>query len=230
MKVTGRRPEGGQKKMEAGSGTPDESRERINNLTRQIKQTREKIELETRTFIEAARNFTSEWIRREVERTEVSKNEIEYKKENLGEKKHREEKPKQEISGEQEPDPVEQIARIPSIVEESLNCDEYWIHRNELFHPGIASDYLEFKKEKTRKQLTTCIRMLLGCAAELLSDRGYARSEGKVWVRERERRKYVCILRFSEEMEASLTRYFSMLEELYSLYYELGFYEPKFRT
>ncbi|MFY1110980.1 MAG: hypothetical protein AB3K77_04755 [Methanosarcinaceae archaeon] len=47
VKVTGRRPEGGQKKMEAGSGTPDESRERINNLTRQIKQTREKMELET---------------------------------------------------------------------------------------------------------------------------------------------------------------------------------------
>jgi hypothetical protein len=127
--VRGRRPGGGQKNMEAGSGTPDESRERINDLNRQIKQTREKMELETRTFIEAATNFTSEWIRREVERTEVSKNEIEDKKDKREEKTYGEEKPQQEKSGEQEPDPVEQIARIPSIVEESLNCDECWIHR-----------------------------------------------------------------------------------------------------
>jgi len=59
--------------------------------------------------------------------------------------------------------------------------------------------------------------MLLGCVAELLSDREYALSEGKVWARERGRRKYICILRLPGEMEASLSRYFSMLEELYSL-------------
>jgi len=211
--------------MDAGFGTPDESRDRINDLSRQIKQTREKMELETRTFIEAATNFTTEWIRREVERTEFSKNGIGGKKTKREEKKHLEENPQQEKGGEQEPDPAEQIARIPSIVEECLNRDEYWIHRNELFHPGIAPDYLELKKEKTRKQLTTCIRMLLGCAAELLSDREYALSEGKVWVRERGRRKYVCILRFSGEMDASITRYFSMLEELYFFNYELKFCE-----
>ncbi len=230
MNVTGRRPEGGQKNMETGSGTPDESKERINDLNRQIKQTREKMELETRTFIEAAKAFTSEWIRREVERTEVSKNGIEGKKDNREEKTYGEENPQQEKSGEHEPDLAEQIARIPLVVEEYLNRDEYWIHRNELFHPGIAPDYLEFKKEKTRKQLTTCIRMLLGCAAELLSNREYALPESKIWVRERERRKYVCILRFSEEMEASLTRYLSMLEKLYSLDYELKFCKRKSRT
>ncbi len=212
--------------MEAGSGTPDESQERINILNRQIKQARDKMELETRTFIEAAKDFTSGWIRREVERTEFPKNEIE------GKRDVREEKKQQEKSEERKPGPGEQIARIPSIVEEYLNRDEYWIHRNELFQsnisqsnislPKITPDDLEFKKEKTRKQLTTCIRMLLGCAAELLSDREYALSEDKVWVRERGRRKYVCIFRLSGEMETSLSRYFSMLEELCSLDYDLG--------
>ena len=69
--------------------------------------------------------------------------------------------------------------------------------------------------------------MLLGCAAELLSDKGYALAEDKVWARERGRRKYICILRLSGEMEASLSRYFSMLEELYALDYELKSYEPE---
>lgn len=232
--------------MEAGSGTPDESQERINILNRQIKQTREKMELETHTFIEAAKDFTSEWIRQEVEKTECSRNEIEDKKDyreektHLEEKSNREEKKQQEKSEERKPDPGEQIARIPSIVEEYLNRDEYWIHRNELFQsnisqsnislPKITPDDLEFKKEKTRKQLTTCIRMLLGCSAELLSDRGYAQSEDKIWAKERGRRKYVCIFRLSGKMEASLSRYFSMLEELHSLEYKLKFYEQESRA
>lgn len=217
--------------MDADTGIPDGDREKINILNRQVKQTREKMELETRTFIEAAKDFTSEWIRREVERIEFSKNEIEgekgYLEENRWEENVWDEDSQQENSGGREPCPREQIARLPSIVEEYLNRDEYWIHRKELSHPGTAPDYLEFKKEKIRKQLTSCIRMLLGCAAELLSDRGYALSEDKVWVRERGRRKYVCIIRFSGEMDASLSRYFSMLEELYSLDCELKSYEPE---
>lgn len=69
--------------------------------------------------------------------------------------------------------------------------------------------------------------MLPGCAAELLSDEGYALAEDTVWAREQGRRKYICTLRLSGEMEASLSCYFSTLEELYALDYELKSYEPE---
>jgi len=64
--------------------------------------------------------------------------------------------------------------------------------------------------------------MILGCAAEIFSDAKNKNTEDKVWVRERGKRKYICILRFSDEMTASLNRYFSMLEELFVLEYEMN--------
>jgi hypothetical protein len=62
--------------------------------------------------------------------------------------------------------------------------------------------------------------MILGCAAEIftdLKDENHEAREDRVWVKERGRQKYICILRFSDEMTASLDRYFTMLEELFFL-------------
>ncbi|MDD4249136.1 MAG: hypothetical protein PHT13_08470, partial [Methanosarcina sp.] len=58
------------------------------------------------------------------------------------------------------------------------------------------------------------IRMILGCAAEVFADLKDEDPEDSVWVKERGRLKYICILRFSDEMTASLDRYFTMFEEL----------------
>ena len=89
-------------------------------------------------------------------------------------------------------------SRIPLIVEENLNRDEYWEHRSQLLQTDISNDYLEFKKEKIRKYLTSSIRMILGCAAEIFADLKNENSVDRVWVKEHGRRKYVCILRFSD--------------------------------
>jgi hypothetical protein len=69
--------------------------------------------------------------------------------------------------------------------------------------------------------------MILGCAAEIFADLKDEDPEDRVWVKERGRRKYVCILRFSDEMTASLDRYFSMLEELLVLGNEVNEIEKK---
>jgi hypothetical protein len=45
--------------------------------------------------------------------------------------------------------------------------------------------------------------------------------ENKIWVKERGRRKYVCFLRFSDEMTTSLDRYFEELEEFLILNHEM---------
>ena len=111
-----------------------------------------------------------------------------------------------------------------------LNRDDYWVHRKELPHADISRDYLEFKKEKIRKDLTSNIRMILGCAAEIFADfkdESNNSRENKVWVKERGKRKYICILRFSDEMTASLERYFAMLEDLFALEYEIREIEKK---
>jgi len=42
------------------------------------------------------------------------------------------------------------------------------------------------------------------------------------WVKELGRRRYVCFLRFSDEMTASLNRYFALLEELFILNHEIN--------
>ena len=54
-----------------------------------------------------------------------------------------------------------------------------------------------------------------------LKERDEEKPENKIWVKERGRRKYVCFLRFSDEMTASLNRYFEKLEELLILDHEI---------
>jgi hypothetical protein len=185
---------------------------RDSGLFKEIENTREKMEKETRNFIEATKNFSLEWIQREMNsnlsqlKREVCPDNVEIGKENVSELLRPENLP----------------FRIQDIVEEHLNRDDYWIHRNGLLNTDISSDYIEFKKEKTRKDLTSSIRMILGCAAEIFAGLKDQDLEDKVWVRERGRRKYICIFRFSDEMTASLNRYFTMLEELIILEYEMN--------
>lgn len=195
--------------------TQDYSGNRANRdsgLFKEIENTREKMEKETRNFIEATKNFSLEWIQREMNsnlsqlKREVCPDNVEIGKENVSELLRPENLP----------------FRIQDIVEEHLNRDDYWIHRNGLLNTDISSDYIEFKKEKTRKDLTSSIRMILGCAAEIFAGLKDQDLEDKVWVRERGRRKYICIFRFSDEMTASLNRYFTMLEELIILEYEMN--------
>ncbi|MCQ1534719.1 hypothetical protein FTO70_03235 [Methanosarcina sp. KYL-1] len=198
--------------MDAAPGIQDDAEERANRLDLQVKQTKGKMELETRSFIEAAKTFTCEWVMREAKRAE-------FFPENVTSPEYA--KPAPEKLNGLKPGLNEIITRIPAIVEDQLNLDELWIHRNKLPHPGISRDYLEYKKEKTRRELTARIRMILGCAGELLSEQENVALGDKEWVRERGRRKYACLLRFSEEMTSSLSRYFALLEELLFLEYEL---------
>ncbi|MDI9394318.1 MAG: hypothetical protein QM426_02390 [Euryarchaeota archaeon] len=191
---------------------PENRAKRVKSLCKEIKSTREKMERETRTFIEASKNFSLEWVQREMN-SNISKLKNEDYSENLETGK----------------DMLSKLSRleglpfrIQEIVEEHLNRDDCWPHRNELLHTDISRDYIEFKKEKTRKDLTSSIRMVLGCAAEVFADFKDKSPEDKLWVRERGKRKYICILRFSDEMTASLDQYFSMLEELFVLEYEMN--------
>lgn len=194
--------------------TPNSSRrvnDRVAEFRKKIDSTRNKMEEETHTFIDSTKNFSLEWIQREMNSNTL-----------LRSKNHSEDVKtgKDRKNGLLRPEDLP--FRIRDIVEEHLNKDAYWTHRSSLLHPDISRDYIEFKKEKTRKDLTSSIRMILGCAAEIFADMEDEKSEGKVWVKERGKRKYICILRFSDEMTASLDRYFSMLEELFVLEYELN--------
>ena len=189
------------------SHIPDYSEERasrFSDLCKKMKSTREKMEEETLIFIEATKIFSLEWIQREIEvNVPPLKNEGYSENVESGKDKLNELSRLKEIH-----------SRIPLIVEENLNRDEYWVHRNQLLQTDISHDYLEFKKEKIRRDLTSSIRMILGCAAEIFADLKDEDPEDRVWVKERGRRKYICILRFSDEMTASLDRYFTMFEEL----------------
>jgi len=195
------------------TNTPEILQEKINFMQERLKDTREKMEIEARIFIEATKQFTSEWIRREMEMSFHSPDN-EFSPENS--------KFNIERLRELELDLKELTIRIPDIVEVNLNNDEYWLHRSSLPSIGFSQDYLEFKKEKMRRELSSSIRMILGCASEILGnmkegDEG--KPENKIWIKERGRRKYACFLRFSDEMTASLNRYFERLEELLILDY-----------
>lgn len=202
------------------SRTPDCSRERasrFSDLCKKMKSTRERMEEETLIFIEAAKIFSLEWIQRYLEVNVPSlENEGHSKNSETGKNKLSELSRLKEIS-----------SRISLIVEENLNRDEYWVHRNQLLQTDISHDYLEFKKEKIRRDLTSSIRMILGCAAEVFADLKDGDPEDSVWVKERGRRKYICILRFSDEMTVSLDRYFTMLKELLILGNEVNEIEKK---
>ena len=202
------------------SPTPDCSKERtcrISDLCKKAEGTREKMEEETLIFIEATKFFSMEWIQRYLEVNVPSpESEGHSKNSATGKNKLNELSRLKEIH-----------SRIPFIVEENLNRDEYWVHRNPFLQADTSRDYLEFKKDRIKRGLTSSIRMILGCAAEVFADLKDEDPEDGVWVKERGRRKYVCILRFSDEMTASLDRYFTMLEELLVLGNEVNEIEMK---
>ena len=202
------------------SHIPDYSEERASrcsDVCKKMKSTREKMEEETLLFIEAAKIFSLEWIQRKIEvnvpplKNEGYSENVESDKDKLNELSR-----------------LKEIhSRIPFIVEENLNRDDYWVHRNQLLQADTSRDYLEFKKARIKRGLTSSIRMILGCAAEVFADLKDEDPEDRVWVKERGRRKYICILRFSDEMTASLDRYFTMLEELLVLGNEVNEIEKK---
>ncbi|OEU42738.1 hypothetical protein BGV40_07940 [Methanosarcina sp. Ant1] len=198
--------------MEVETDIPDDPQEKINSMLERLEDTREKMEIEARIFIEATKQFTLEWIRREMEVTILTL-ESEPSPDNLGSDN--------EKLSELKSDLKKLPYRIPDIVEAYINRENYWIHRRGQLQAGISVDYLEFKKEKMRRGLTLSIRMILGCAVEIFGDLNDGKPEDKGWVKEQGKRKYVCFLRFSDEMTASLNRYFERLEELFTLNYEI---------
>jgi len=198
--------------MEIEDNVPDDPQEKLNRLLARLEDTREKMEIETRTFIEATKQFTLEWTRREIELAILSL-ESESSSENLASDN---EKLSELRSG------LKELPfRVPDMVESHLNREDYWVHRKAQLHAGISRDYIEFKKDKMLKELTVSIRLILGCSTEILSDLNDGKPEEKGWVKERGKRKYVCFLRFSDEMTASLNRYFERLEEFFLLNHEI---------
>jgi hypothetical protein len=198
--------------MEIRDQVPDDSREKFNRLLARLEDTREKMEIETQTFIEATKQFTLEWTRREMELailsldSESSFDNLESDNEKLSELK----------SG------LKELSfQVPNIVESNLNREDLWIHKKTQLQAGISRDYIEFKKYKMLKELTTIVRLILGCSTEILSNLNDGKPEEKGWVKERGKRKYVCFLRFSDEMTASLNRYFERLEEFFVLNHEI---------
>ena len=198
--------------MEIRDQVPEDSREKLNRLLARLEATREKMEIETQTFIEATKQFTLEWTRREMELailsldSESSFDNLESDNEKLSELK----------SG------LKELSfQVPNIVESNLNREDLWIHRKTQLQAEISRDYIEFKKYKMLKELTTIVRLILGCSTEILSNLNDGKPEEKGWVKERGKRKYVCFLRFSDEMTASLNRYFERLEEFFVLNHEI---------
>lgn len=198
--------------MEIRDQVPDDSWEKLNRLLARLEDTREKMEIETQTFIEATKQFTIKWTQREMElaiislESESSSDNVESDNEKLSELK----------SGLKE-----LPLRVPDIVESNLDQDDFWIHRKTQLQTGISRDYIEFKKDKMLKELTSSVRLVLGCSTEILSHLNDGKPEEKGWVKERGKRKYVCFLRFSDEMTASLNRYFERLEESFALNHEV---------
>ncbi|WP_440946221.1 hypothetical protein ACSAZL_19465 [Methanosarcina sp. T3] len=175
------------------------------------------MEEETLIFIGTAKSFSLEWIQRELGiNAPPLENETYAGTEETDKKKQTESERLKEMN-----------SRIPHIVEENLNRDEYWVHRNQLLQADVSRDYLEFKKDRMKRGLTSSIRMIMGCAAEIFADLKDEAPGDRIWVKERGRRKYICILRFSDEMTASLDRYFTMLEELLILGKEMKEIEKK---
>jgi hypothetical protein len=196
--------------METEAAVSDDSRKELDSIQEKLEDTREKMELEALAFIEATKKFTSEWIKREIE-ISVNSPENAAFPENL--KLHN------KNPGESNSDLKELSLKISGIVETYLNHEDYWIHKNALFQPDISKDYIEYKKEKILKELTSSVRRILGCATEIFWEEG--EPENKAWEKEMGKRKYVCFLRFSDEMTASLNHYFELLEELLILNHKI---------
>lgn len=198
--------------MESEDHVSDDTKEKHNHLLARLKDTRENMEIETQNFIEAVKQFTLVWTRREIEQAIISV-EIESLSKNSALDK---EKLSLLNSG------LKELPFcVPDIVNFHLNRDDYWIHRKVQPPAGISRDYIEFKKDKMLKELTVSIRLILGCSTEILEDLNDGKSEEKGWVKEKGKRKYVCFLRFSDEMTASLKRYFDRCEEFFTLNHEV---------
>jgi hypothetical protein len=198
--------------MNVESDIWENSPQKINGVLERLEATREKMDIEANIFVEATKQFISEWIQREIEMPVFSP-ENSFFPENL---KSELKKPDESKS-----DFIDLSIKISDIVETNLNRDDYWIHRSARFQPDISRDYIEFQKEKIRRELTSSVRIILGCATEIFWKLEEGEPENKAWVNELGRRKYACFLRFSDEMTASLNRYFELLEELLILNYKL---------
>jgi hypothetical protein len=198
--------------MEIEDHISDDSKEKHNRLLARLEDTREKMDIETQAFIEVVKQFTLVWTRREIEQAILSlENDSSSKNSALDN-----EKLSQLKSG------LKELPfRVPHIVDSHLNRDDYWIQRKTQPLAGISRDYMEFKKDKMLKELTVSIRFILGCSTEILENVNDGKPEEKGWVKERGKRKYVCFLRFSDEMTASLNRYFERLEDFFILNHEI---------
>lgn len=196
--------------MEIEAAVSDDSRKELDSIQEKLEDTREKMELESLAFIEATKKFTSEWIKREIE-ISVNSPENAAFPENL--RFHNKNPEESNL------DLKELSLKISGIVETHLNHGDYWIHKNALFQPDSSRDYIEYKKEKILKELTLSVRRILGCATEIFWEEG--EPENKAWVKEMGKRKYVCFLRFSDEMKTSLNHYFELLEELLILNHKI---------
>jgi hypothetical protein len=198
--------------MEIEAHISDDSKEKLNQLLARLEDTREKMELESHIFIEATKQFTLEWTQREIQNSilslasESSSDNLAIDNEKLSQLK---------LSLNELP------FQVPHIVESHLNREDQWIHRNEQLHAGISRDYIDFKKDKILKELTASVRLILGCSSEILGNLKDGKPEEIGWVKERGKRKYVCFLRFSDEMTASLNSYFEILERFFVLNHEI---------
>lgn len=199
--------------MEIEDHVSDDPQEKLSYLLARLEDTREKMEIEAQTFVEATKQFTLEWTRREMELAILSL-ESESSSENLDSDNEKLNELKSGLK--------ELPFMVPDIVEFHLNQEDYWVHRKKAqLDVGISTDYFEFKKYKMLKELTLSVRLILGCSTEILVNLNDGMPEEKGWVKERGKRKYVCFLRFSDEMTASLNRYFEKLEEFFVLNHEV---------
>jgi hypothetical protein len=215
---------------------PENLQEKLNLLLARLENTKEKMEIETYFFIELTKQFALEWTQREVEAVINSlENEafpvlpavpnLSGNSENLENSENLvkiNEKFNNEKLSRLKSGLKELPHQIPDIVETHLNNNYYWVHRSKPSHSGISRDYIEFRKDKMLKELTISIRFILGSSSEIIIGLSNEMSEEKGWVKEKGKRKYVCFLRFSDEMTASLNRYFDNLEELFALNHEIN--------
>lgn len=199
-------------RMRIKVATSDSSKEKLNRIRERLEATREKMEVEALAFIEATKQFVSEWIQREIEMAVCSPESSAFP-ENI---RFDSGKPDKSKLG-----PNELSLKVSDIVETHLNRDNYWIHRKALFQPDISRDYVEFKKEKIQKELTSSVRIIIGCTTEVFWELEEGEPEQKGWVKERGKRKYVCFLRLSDEMTDSLDRYLKLCEEFFILNHEM---------
>lgn len=58
--------------MESEDHVSDDTQEKHNHLLARLKDTRENMEIETQNFIEAVKQFTLVWTRREIEQAIIS--------------------------------------------------------------------------------------------------------------------------------------------------------------